>query len=170
MSVVLTDPPLAEPVSLVEAKGHLRVGHGDEDALISSLISVATRMVEARTGLALMPQGWRVFLDLWPEDGVVQLPLAPIISVDEVRAGAVVSPADYIVDGPGRRVLMLARPRPTKTLNGIEIAVTVGFGLVPAPLRQAILQLVAHWFENRGAADAPLTVASLVGPYRELRL
>ena len=170
MTFVLIDPPLAEPVSLAQAKAHLRVGHGDEDALISSLIIAARRLVEARTGLALMPQGWKLLLDDWPEDGVVKLPLAPVISVDEVKAGAVVSPALYVDDAPGRRVVMLERVKPQAVVNGIEIKVTAGFAAVPEPLCQAMLQLVAHWFEYRGAQDAPLQVATLLAPFREMKI
>jgi uncharacterized phiE125 gp8 family phage protein len=55
--------------------------------------------------------------------------------------------------------------------------VLAGFGPlpsdVPQPLRQAILQLVAHWHEFRGNANppaAPLTVDALIHPFREVRL
>jgi len=44
---------------------------------------------------------------------------------------------------------------------------------VPAPLRQAVVMLVAHWFEHRGAVGfdqagdvAPLGFEALVAPYR----
>ena len=57
------------------------------------------------------------------------------------------------------------------------IAVTAGFGLaaadVPEPLRQAILILVAHWFEHRGNSNPPplpLTLDALICPWREVRL
>ncbi len=48
---------------------------------------------------------------------------------------------------------------------------------MPAPLKQAILMLVAYWFENREAAalgavagPAALAFEALVAPFRELRL
>jgi uncharacterized phiE125 gp8 family phage protein len=66
-------------------------------------------------------------------------------------------------------------------VNGIEIAFTAGFGAtaedVPMPIRLAIKMLVAHWYEMREpvlAGEAgnalPLGVASLIAPYREVRL
>ena len=67
--------------------------------------------------------------------------------------------------------------RPGRIANGIAITVTAGYGpaasSVPEPLRQAVLQLVAHWYEHRGNAvppPIPLTIDPLIGPYRELRL
>jgi uncharacterized phage protein (predicted DNA packaging) len=47
---------------------------------------------------------------------------------------------------------------------------------LPAPLRQAMLMLVAHWFMAREAAaethlePVPHGVAALIAPYRRLRL
>ena len=73
-----------------------------------------------------------------------------------------------------------ALPQPAVLAGGIAIDFRAGYGAaadVPAPLRQAILMLVAHWFETRapiafglGPADIPMTVAALVAPYRRIRL
>jgi uncharacterized phiE125 gp8 family phage protein len=68
-----------------------------------------------------------------------------------------------------------------RALNAYEVFFTAGYGDepedVPAPIRQALLMLVAHWFERRepvvlGAApqEVPATVAGLLLPYRRLRL
>jgi len=188
MPSILISPPALEPVSLAEAKAHLRISHADEDALISTLIAVARRHAEAQTGLVFVSQGWRHFRDDWPEDGVVELPLAPLLSVDEVAVygdddlKAVIDPAHYYVDAASRPPRLLLRgsrvwARPGRIGNGIAIEVTAGFGStaadVPEPLRQALLQLVAHWYEHRGNSDPPplpLTVAALLAPFREVRL
>ncbi len=69
----------------------------------------------------------------------------------------------------------------TRELNAFEIAFTAGYGDeptdVPAPIRQALTLLVAHWFERRepvvlgvGAQEVPTTVAGLLLPYRRVRL
>ncbi len=65
-------------------------------------------------------------------------------------------------------------------VSGIEIEVRVGFGAeaadVPPPLRQAVLLLVAHWFENRGDTTGerisamPGDVTALTAPWRRARL
>jgi len=72
-------------------------------------------------------------------------------------------------------------PQPGKAANGIEIDFTAGYGAaasdVPAPLRQAVLLLVAHWYENRepiavGSPEmaVPGPVAQLVEPFRVARI
>ena len=48
----LVTPPLAQPVSLAEAKSQLRVEHNDDDTIISRLIGVAVAYVDA-TGYCL---------------------------------------------------------------------------------------------------------------------
>ena len=187
MPSILITPPAVEPVSLAEAKAHLRIGHADEDALISTLITAARRHAEAQTGLAAISQSWRHFRDDWPDTGVIALPLAPLISVDEVAVygddgiKAVIDPAHYYADNASRPPRLLLRgsrvwARPGRIGNGIAISVTIGFGAaasVPAELRQALLQLLAHWYEHRGSATPPpppLTVRTLLAPFGEKHL
>ena len=69
---------------------------------------------------------------------------------------------------------------PGAAFNGIEIDLTAGYGPdgedVPAPLRMAILQLVAQWHETRepvafgAVAEVPASVAALTAPYRVVAL
>jgi uncharacterized phiE125 gp8 family phage protein len=183
-------PPALEPVSLADAKLHMRIDGDDDDALITAAIVAARAHVEANTRRVLIAQEWRVYLDRWPRGRAVRLPVAPLISVDEVRvfdaAGtpAVVDPATYEVDAvsvPGRLVLSNGPLAVGPSVNGIEIDVTAGYGAtsidVPTPLRQAIMMLVAHWYEHRGAVGhdqagwiPPLGYDALLAPYRVLSL
>jgi uncharacterized phiE125 gp8 family phage protein len=188
MPAILTSPPALEPVSLDDAKAHLRLVQNDDDPLISTLIIAARRRIEAETGLALIAQGWSCYRDDWPDDGLVELPVAPLIAVTRVTTyadddtAADIDPAHYYVDSvstPPRLALRGSRawPRPGRVANGIEIAVTAGFGsaalAVPEDIRNAVLQLVAHLYENRGTgkdAGLPLTVAAALARYRVVRL
>ena len=74
MSQILTTPPAVEPVSLAEAKMHMRVTHSDDDTYISTLINSTRSTVEQFCGLALIQQNWSVFCDQWPVQGVFNLP------------------------------------------------------------------------------------------------
>ena len=188
MPTILVTPPAAEPVSLADAKAHLRAEHAAEDELIGTLITTARRHAEAKTGLAFITQKWLHYRDGWPAESALPLPLAPLISIEEVAVfgaddiKAVLDPAHYCVDAasrPPRIVMRDARvwPAPGRIANGISVSATFGFGPgqddVPEQLRQAVLLLVAHWYDHRGNANpppVPLTVAALLAPFREARL
>ena len=191
MTAALITAPALEPVTLADAKAHLRLDTDDDDQLLTAAIVAARVHVEALTRRLLIEQGWRVYLDQWPRKRIVRLTPAPLISVDAVTVydaegdPTVVSEDDYEVDTvavPGRLVLSgLAPVTVGKAVNGIEIDVTAGYGPssvdVPAPLRQAVMMLVAHWYEHRGVvghdmagAIPPLGFDALIAPYRILSL
>jgi uncharacterized phiE125 gp8 family phage protein len=191
MSLKMITGPTIEPISIDEAKAHLRVDGATEDALITSLILTSRLHIEAALGLALITQSWQMRLDRWPKSGEVRMPLRPLMTVDEVRvldadgASTVVEADQYIADSdgnPGRLVPTSAGwPIPGRAAAGIEIDLVAGYGPaaqdVPAPVRQALLLLVAHWYEHRdpieiGTAGAaiPAAVSRLLKPYRLARL
>jgi uncharacterized phiE125 gp8 family phage protein len=191
MPLILTSGPAAEPVTLAEAKAHLRVDGTAEDVLIASLAVTSRLHVEAAAGLALINQGWSYFLDAWPSGPALELPLRPVQSISAVRlydesaVATTLDPATWLLDGAGLpprlvRQGALLWPKPGRIANGIEVAFVAGWGNaadVPSPLRQAVLLLVAHWYEHRsplepGAAAAPLPgmVSELLAPYRSIRL
>ena len=195
MSLILTTPPAVEPVSVETAKAWLRVSHADDDALIADLIGSARQHVETRAGLALITQSWRERLEDWPRDRLsasglaVQLARAPLLSVEAVRVrgrdGALAdwNSAEYRVETgePGRLVAILpfVLPRPDVRGGGIEIDFTAGYGEtpddVPAPLRAAILHLVAASYgadrgEGGETPPAPDMVDRLLAPFERVRL
>jgi uncharacterized phiE125 gp8 family phage protein len=191
MALVLTSGPAVEPVTVAEAKAHLRVDGTAEDVLISSLILTSRLHIEAALGLALITQSWRLLLDQWPKGMSVELPMRPVQSIGSVTVyGADLTPVvlaatDYILEGQG------VPPRLTRTgpfwppalraASGIEIVFTAGFGAaatdVPAPIRHALMMLIAHWYEHRdpieiGTAEAniPASISELLMPYRVTRI
>jgi uncharacterized phiE125 gp8 family phage protein len=192
MPLILTSGPAVEPVTLADAKAHLRIDGTAEDTLIASLIVTSRLHVEAAAGLALITQSWSWYIDAWPSGHAVKLPLRPVESIaavrlyDEAAAATTLDPATYFLDGaasPPRLVRhgALPWPKPGRIANGIEVAFSAGYGNaaadVPAPIRQAILLLVAHWYEHRspleqGAQPEPLPtmVSELLAPYRAMRL
>ena len=163
MTLTRIAAPAAEPVTLSEAKAHLRVTDTMEDTLISSLVEAAREEVELATGLALITQDWRLYLDNWPPSGLVRLRRAPVQSVIQVTvydsAGnpqTVVPPAINLDrnNRPARFLMPDGLNGPGKAMNGIEIDFRAGYGAtgtdVPDGLKRAILLLVGFWYENRG--------------------
>src|SRR5262245_39783563 len=72
MPILLTAPG-GEPLSLAEAKLHLRVAHDDEDDAIVALVAAARTQIETTTRRAFITQHWRVVRDCWPIDGRIVL-------------------------------------------------------------------------------------------------
>lgn len=63
---VLKVPPAEEPVTLDEAKVHLRVDTNADDDYISGLIAVAREQVEVDTGRAMIKRTYQLILDNFP--------------------------------------------------------------------------------------------------------
>lgn len=166
MALVLTSAPAIEPVTLAEAKAHLRVDGSAEDTLILSLIVTSRLHIEAALGLALVTQSWSYFLDAWPARSEVALPVRPVQSIAAVKLYAAdesvtTVPADtYLLDGAGSpprlvRRASLAWPSPGKVANverggggcgdGLKLALEFGLqaggeagGVVAGEARQAV--------------------------------
>lgn len=192
MSLVMTSGPSLEPITLAEAKAHLRIDGIADDALIQSLIVTSRLHVEAALGLALITQSWSWYIDRWPKSQRLALPLRPVQAIAAVRlwridgTSVALSPAQFFLDGqamPARLVWLGTSPaaEPERRVNGIELAFTAGFGSsaadVPATIRHALLLLVAHWYEHRepleigsGINAVPPMVSELLSPHRRRRL
>ena len=178
----LSIAPDIEPISLAEAKAHLRLDTDAEDDQLARLIQSARVHVEAFTGLALIAQVWTWTLGRWPP-GPLALPLNPVAAIDRVRSAtaagvftALDASALWLDADPVRPRLVPAGPLPAPSVStdGIEIVFTAGFGPlpkdVPAPIRQALLLIVADWFDNRAPDPGAITrsdaVATLLAPWR----
>jgi uncharacterized phiE125 gp8 family phage protein len=66
MGLRQTTPPAVEPVSLAEAKLHLRVDITDDDALITGLIQGARYAAENMCRRVMVTQSWGLTLDGFP--------------------------------------------------------------------------------------------------------
>ncbi len=192
MALIMTSPPALEPVTLGEAKTWLKVTQAQDDSLIEELIAAARLNVERLTGKHLIEQNWSQYLDRWPESGVVELPLSPVIAVQAVNlygeddSQTLVDPADYfaaLADEPPRLLLRdsSAWCAPGRIAHGIGIDLTTGYGPAPAdvpePLRMAVLRFVAAWYEYREvpppgtpASRLPNGVLDLLEHYRRVKL
>ena len=72
MPVEVVTQPTEEPVSLEDAKEHLRVEVSAEDKLISRLITDARQWAENYTRRAFVPQTWRLWARQFPSSGFNQ--------------------------------------------------------------------------------------------------
>ena len=73
------------PLSLAEAKLHLRVDHTDDDGPIAAYLQAAVDMIERRTGRCFRPITATLHLSEFPNDGdPIVIPRPPLISVTAI--------------------------------------------------------------------------------------
>ena len=186
MSLTLVTPPASFPVTLAEAKAHLRVDHDDDDAQVTQLIAAATATLDGLDGLlgrCLISQVWRLTLNGFMP--VIALPLPPARSVESIAytdaSGDVLTlaPSAYTVAGLGSSDHASIHPAhgtswPTTrhSAEAVSITFTAGYGdepeAVPEPLRAAILQHVGTLYDNRESVAESGYVKPLPHGYDDL--
>ena len=149
---VVTAPGI-EPITVAEAKAHLRISFADDDALIGDLIGTAREMVETEVSRSLINRQSNLFLDFFPGgaplfailreiqrgyhqrpseiNDTIFIPIPPLVSVDQITYtdpnGNVVTmdPATYRVSTgtPGRITSLYGVPWPVT--RAVADAVTI---------------------------------------------
>lgn len=183
MDVVDITPPTLEPVSLERAKLFLRVEHDIEDGLIMDMIQTARLAVENYTGSSLITRERRI--SIYPSTlSSFTFSHHPIQSVQLLRiirrdgTAEDVLPEQYNVNLRARpaRITITDSTVLKARDSHIEMDVIAGYGLtaldIPTPFIQAILLLVAQFYDRQDTAqdDLPMMVQALLMPYRGLRL
>jgi len=163
----LVTAPAIEPITLAQAKEHLRVDGSDEDSLIGLCITAARDRIENECRRAFIRQKWIAYITGDFAEGVtVELPRARLMAAEtfllEYRndAGTWTAWANT-AQQPAREPALLwltSYPSNIDTPRSPHDAVWrasywAGYGSlatdVPGPLRHAILLLTAHLFERR---------------------
>lgn len=162
----LVTPPITEPISLSEAKAHLRFTPNAEDALISERISMIRKYCENQTQISLMPQTWELVSDGFCCD--MLLPHPPVQSITSIKYFDVdgveqtIPSADYVLDNIDdlrARVVPASGkewPRTAYGVNVVRVRYVAGYqdaSAVPGPLKLYILAHLSHWFVNRSAVN-----------------
>jgi len=191
---VLTDQitetvaPTAYPVTLVEAKAHLRVDISDDDTLITSMIAAATDFCEAYTGRSFVPRTYRADLRGFYFGN---LPKRPIISISSVKYYDTGSPETLTTWAATNYQLVndilywteaASIPAYAYRADAIQITYTAGYAptsspedpaeSVPTAIKAAILMIIGDLYENREAKITGLmqtenyTVMMLLSSYR----
>lgn len=253
MRLKLKTAPAVEPITLDEAKLHLKVDSADDNALITALITTARQLAEKETQRAFITQTWQMYLDSAPVE--VDIPKPPLQSVESIKAisstettvdenvdkdqpllkvastTGFVAGNSVIINRDGEReeektilsvqdgvsltmtanltyVHMAAQadkvekytPASASTYNvdasenslgrvklksgcswpthrnfaSFIIEFICGYGDagsdVPEALKQGILQLLSHLYENRGAEEIPKGIKALFWPFKILRI
>ena len=106
MSLKLKTAPAIEPVTFEEAKNFIKVDTGDDNTLISSLISAARESIEKETGQVLITQTWQMFLDYASPE--IRIPRPPLQSVSSIKAISTVESYVDLTSAISQAVLSVA--------------------------------------------------------------
>jgi len=188
--LVLKTAPTTTAISLAEAKAFLRVDsdYDDDDAYITSLIGVATNVVEQFTRRRLIQQTYNLYHDFFPP--YIDLQVGIVDSVTHVKyydgnnVLQTLATSNYDLDkriNPGRIYESNTGSFPStyERPNAVEVEFVVGGTAsdVPDAIKQAIYIIVGRYYENRQdvvtgtiASELPLMVDHLLTPYRLLEL
>ncbi|MEK9627837.1 MAG: head-tail connector protein [Nitrospinota bacterium] len=168
MALKIKTQPSIEPVSLVEAKNHLRIDDGNNDDLISSMITAVRQRAEEWTGRSFITQTWTLWLDHLPfrcegrsgnlNERIIVIPRPPIQSVvfiktyDTGNIASVFDAENYFVDtapSPGRIALNENSSWPTslRKFSSVEIEFVSGYGSLVSDVPEGIKQGMLHWIK-----------------------
>ena len=188
--LVLKTGPATTAISIAEAKAFLRVDsdYDDDDAYITSLIGVATNVVEQFTRRRLITQTYNIYYDEFPP--YMDLQVGNVASVTHVKyydtdnTLQTLDTSEYDVDirvKPGR--IYQAEdgnfPNTYERANSVEVEFIVGSAAsdVEDAIKQAMYIVIGRYYENRQDVvmgtqvnELPLMVEHLLTPYRLLEL
>lgn len=197
MPTTLITAPADEPVTLAEAKSHLRLEHALDDAAVTAAITAARQWVEEVCWRGLVTQTWERVESAFPADSSLalerqglELPMGNLVSVtslkyidpDGVERTAVLN-TDYVIDtvnvpGRVRRAYAKSWPSVRSQWDAVRCRYVVGWatGEVPKPLKNALLLLVSQLYEHRTPevtgtiiSKVAFAVEALIAPYRLVR-
>lgn len=189
MALTVVTEPAVEPVSLDEAKCHLRVTVTEDDVLIEGLMRAAREQIELECSRALIKQTLELALDAFPHCNwllsptwAIAIPRPPLISVTSITYtdvdgnAQILATSEYTVDTRREPAVIVpawgkAWPSTREVPNAVVVRYVAGYGddpaLVPEALKLAAKMLIGHWYDNResvviGQGLTPATVPMAV--------
>jgi uncharacterized phiE125 gp8 family phage protein len=180
MAIKLITPAATDPITLAEAKKHLRVTDDDYDAYIEALITAATRHAEEWTGRAFVDQTWEITLDTFPTNAIelAKPPLIEVVSVvydDGDGNETTYSPSGYVVDAVSEPAWVVVSgsgnwPTVYDGINAVRVRFRAGYvdagnspavGEVPKDILHAILLEVGTFYGQRETIVVGTNVAAI---------
>jgi len=174
--------PASEPLSLEEAKDHLRVTGSEEDSLINNLITAVRNEAENYLNRVLITQVWDLYLDSFPAYSIT-LNKTPVQSVTSIKyydgdnSLQTWAATDYDIDHysePANIFPAFGKYFPVSSgrINSVIVRMTCGYGDsgdVPDAIKSGMLMYLTYLYDNRGDATTtgiPHAVWNIWNNYR----
>jgi uncharacterized phiE125 gp8 family phage protein len=184
-----TSTPATYPVTLVEVKLWLRITHDAEDDLLNSLITAATEKAEKITNRVFIERTYTgnfsgLDCSKYETGYFIALRRAPLvagsITIVDVMSGderVTIYDTDYeIKDKSGftRLVFCTINDNPDCVPYPYRVLFSAGYGAaeaVPEPIKTAIKEMIAYWYQNRGdcggqGGEIPAIADGILQEYR----
>jgi uncharacterized phiE125 gp8 family phage protein len=171
MPLIQIQAPASEPVTVIEAKNHLRVDSDltEDDALIAMLIGAARRYAETYCARSFITQKWRLVLDAFPGPCLMGAPMGvpyslpghavllergSVLSVDSITyqdmtsAWQAMAVGDFVAElsgALGRITPVFGKIWPTPTLpqiGAVRVDYTAGYGVNASDVPEGIRQWI----------------------------
>ncbi|MDA8327525.1 MAG: phage head-tail connector protein [Betaproteobacteria bacterium] len=170
MPLQLVMDAAVEPLSISDAKLHLRVDIPDDDVLIGAIIAAARRFAENLTQRALISQAWKLVIDSFPGPTLIGVPWgktftlpkhAIVLEKSAVRSVSAIRyldmqgnwqiqpPETYTVDTtsePCRITPVFGQiwPIPLPQIGAVEVTFTAGYA-VPVTFSGDTMTVAPSW-------------------------
>jgi uncharacterized phiE125 gp8 family phage protein len=177
-------------------------GTHPHDAMIMAMLGAAREWAEQFTGLSIALKTYELALDEFPADEDMELPHPPVVSIESVVYVTTDSSGDYVDETISSTLYALDRhqtesgagwlspaadanwPAPSAVINAVKIRYRAGYQVpepdssaedadaLPYAIRAALLVMVDHLYENRGAVGSkspnewPFAAEALLRPLR----
>ena len=170
----VTTPDL--PVQVSDVKRHLRLPESVDNTYLEDLIEAATAFIDGPHGVGVSLSLTTYTLNIDDLSSSFTIPIYPVRAVNEIAyldrtgVGQIVTTGIRFDNSNPARVYHDIR---SSALDGsVVVTFTAGFVTIPGDLKQAILMLVGHFYENREATSdekvetVPLGVETILNRYR----
>ncbi|MEQ8251572.1 MAG: hypothetical protein RIB41_10075 [Oceanibaculum nanhaiense] len=177
--------PVIEPITLAEARADVKVDLPEDDARLQREIRAAREQFESETGVILTSRPMRIAFDCF--NGEIWIPTGPVLSIDALRyvdmAGEVqtLEPSAYqwragIYEAYVRPAYGRSWPQARPQYDSVQIDFTAGWpgtggespsaDLVPGNIKQALLWLVAKYFDDSAATAYGDGIDRIINAYK----
>lgn len=186
MGASLITAPVVEPVSLSEAKAHLRQDSSDSDSSLVAYLVASRQFCESYTRRVFKSQTWSATYHGWPVVGCqyrIDFPLAPVISVSSVTyldtdgTSQTLASDQYTLNGAGPDNIPYITPAYGVTWpsvrcvpDSVTVQFVAGYASVPQAIKVAILLNTELLYDRNPAARELLESArnALLDPHRRV--
>lgn len=176
-------------------------GTHPHDGMVMAMLGAAREYAENFTGRSIALKTYELALDAFPADGDIELANPPLVSIESVTYVTTDSSGDYIEETVAAGDYTIDRhqtaygagwlspavgsswPTPSSVINAVKVRYRAGYQVpepdssaedaesLPFAIRAALLVMVDHLYENRGAVgknpnEMPFAAEALLRPLR----